>query len=126
MSKVVRLLEGIRDGEGGGSLENVFLLAYASGADVAMEVAGRVKFGGAACFRGGDWEGGRGKVTDVLQLLGKEDRRYGVKGAGGDKVERFVVDAGEFWAPFLWEGGKGKGKEMGEGRRARLERRRAK
>ncbi|GMI47353.1 hypothetical protein TrCOL_g11221 [Triparma columacea] len=93
VSKVVRLLEGIRDGEGGGSLENVFLLAYASGADVAMEVAGRVKFGGAACFRGGDWEGGRGKVTDVLQLLGKDDRRYGVKGAGGDKVERFVVDA---------------------------------
>ncbi|GMH52977.1 hypothetical protein TrRE_jg6320 [Triparma retinervis] len=90
VDKVCNFLSTIRD-EGQASLENVFIISYASGADVAMEVAGRVAFGGAACFRGGDWGKGGRKVTDVLQVLGRRDKRYGIRG-GGERVEKFVVD----------------------------------
>lgn len=50
VSSVTSLLESVADIS---PLENVFLLSYASGADVAMEVASQITFGGCMCFRGG-------------------------------------------------------------------------
>jgi len=96
VSCISTLLESLRELL---PLENVFLLSYASGADVAMEVASRVTFGGCICFRGGDIRevaaGAGSKKTQVLQLLGKKDGRFPegrVKSAKDANVEQVYFD----------------------------------
>eukprot|EP00520_Triparma_pacifica_P016622 CAMPEP_0118663108 /NCGR_PEP_ID=MMETSP0785-20121206/17219_1 /TAXON_ID=91992 /ORGANISM="Bolidomonas pacifica, Strain CCMP 1866" /LENGTH=161 /DNA_ID=CAMNT_0006556757 /DNA_START=487 /DNA_END=969 /DNA_ORIENTATION=+ len=89
VSSVTSLLESFADIS---PLENVFLLSYASGADVAMEVASRITFGGCMCFRGGDSVKSSFKKTDVLQLLGRRDGRYSGTRAANKRVEQIHFD----------------------------------